>query len=717
MEHKAYSEFIEKNKTVFDQLSERRIYFVTDLSSGGLLQAPELIVYNSECFSDSDLELVQILIESAFIHDHKYPLLIETPKAVSLYKKNGNSESRETTALLLSRLSFMGTDGMRGKVVKNKNKLPVREFHEDNLLTPDLIKISSFAYAKMLLDAGVVKEGDTACVGNDGRDITTGWELKKAMIDGFHSAGLRVCDIGINPTPYVPWKMLQSSYAAGAMLTASHNPANQNGIKFFLHGKKNLPEGELGDYSFAAWMYGCSLEKIKAPRKTEAIEVDIKSAAESLLWEMIPRDLLSRLGNPIIVLDNANGAYADLSLSLLKKLKADYICVNEIPSGENINRACGVAEIEGLEEFPPSGYEGYLKVVQEVFNQGRKGDRPVYAIVLDGDGDRGFILNYDREKDTVYTINGDKSGYIIADYFIRSRNLNPHEYNFILTVESDLMTAYYAEKTLGLKSHIVSVGDKWICTFNEGPLLVGLESSGHLIFPIPFTNEKGSPVELRAGNGLLTALMVLSAIGELKLTGKQIREPFEAGFSKTFYTYFVDKTLFYRGSPVWNKDLKIIRDEIQKQILKGNLNPDTELVIENKEETHMLYISILEKGSQLASIFCRNSGTEDKTAVYVKCRQEFKEILLPIGEMLRDNHLASMKNKDRIEYKYEKIIVQALSALEGIPLSRLKSVLDKEFSNDIIASNINESDIYSVVYALKKEGRASINNDLIRLNN
>lgn len=706
---KNYSEFINTNRCLFNTLSDRRIYFVTDLNSGGLLQESELAEYNYECFSDSDLEILQILINSNFIHDYKYPMLIETPKAVSLYKKNEDSESGKKMALLLSRLNFMGTDGMRGKVAKGAPNSAVRDFMERNLLTPSLIRLSSYAYAEMLLHAGVVKEGDTACVGNDGRDITRGWELKKAMIDGFHAAGLKVCDIGIIPTPYVPWKMLQSSYAAGAMLTASHNPANQNGIKFFLHGKKNLPEGELGDYSLAAWMYGRSLEEITPAAGKVTIEADIMREAESLLWEMIPRDLISSLDEPILVLDNANGACSDLSLSLLDKLKSDYVCVNEIPSGDNINRACGVAEIEGTEEFPPSGYEKYLKVVREVFDQGRKGNRPVYGIVLDGDGDRGFILYYNRDNDTVYTIDGDKSGYIIADYFIRSRGLKPEEYNFVLTVESDLMTAYHGEKTLGLKSHIVSVGDKWICSFKEGELLVGLESSGHLIFPIPFTNKKGEAVELLAGNGLLTVLMVLSAIGELKLTGEQIREPFEAGFSKTFYTYFVDKTLFYRGSHVWNTDLKIIRDEIHKLIEKGSLGSETELVIEDKEDPHMLYISVLEKDSVLASIFCRNSGTEDKTAVYVKCRKKFKTAVLPLGEKLRDNHISALKNKERIEFKYENIIVQALSGGKNQPLLHLKTILDKEFSADI-----SESDIYGVLYALKKEGRVFINNTNIK---
>jgi len=712
MNRDIYSRFISDNGGTFDKLAEKRVFLVSDLVSGGLLHDKNLIEYNCKCFPYSDLEILGKLINSRFFTEYNYPVLIDAPKAIALYKNSTSADSvlKEKTAILLSRFSFMGTDGMRGKVAENMNSSSVSDFAGDNIITAELIKLTSCAYAKMLLNAGIVKKGDTACVGNDGRDRTTGWKLNKAMIEGFNAAGLNVCDIGINPTPYVPWKMLKSSLRAGAMLTASHNPANQNGIKFFLDGKKNLPEGELGDYSFAAWMYGCFLDGITEDHDSSISNIDIKASAETLLLKIIPQDLRSKLNNAIIVLDTANGAYTDLSISLLEKLNLDYVCINETPTGDNINKACGVAEIEGSEVFPASGYMSYLKVIQEVFNQGRIRERPVYGVVLDGDGDRGFILYYDKNNDAVYTVDGDKAGYIIADYLIRTGDLNPKDYQFVLTVESDLMAAYSAKNTLGLNTSIVSVGDKWISTFDEGNLLLGLESSGHLICPIIIKNESGRDVELRTGNGLLTCMMVLTAIGELKLSGKSISEPFESGFSRTFYTYFVDKSLFFRDSSVWNKDKKIICDAFDKLTKSGQLTAGTKLVFEDKEDPHMLYASIMEGGSLLASIFCRNSGTEDKTAVYLKCKQEMESRLLPVALELKENHLVSMKNKNRIEYEYEKIIVESLADNKELLTGQLKSILDKEFSKVI-----SESDIYSVIYALKKEGRASFENNLIKL--
>lgn len=710
MSEETYRAFIEKHRDVFHSLSERRIFFITGLVSGGPLDDENLIGYNGSRFSDYELLILERLINSRFISNYRFPLLIDAPKAVSLFKMAEGTDQSEESVLLLSRLSFMGTDGMRGKVSVRSSSSYVSDFAGKNLMTPELIKLSSYAYSKMLLYGDYIKPGDRVCVGNDGRDITTDWALNKAMIEGFRSSGLNVCDIGVNPTPYVPWKMLKSRYRAGAMLTASHNPANQNGIKFFLDGKKNLPEGELGDYSFAGWMYFYYLKGIHSEGKTILSEPDIRNAAETLLLNAVPSDLSTKLDNAFIVLDNAGGAYGGTSGTILEKLNLDYVCINENPTGHNINKACGVAEIEGMDNFPPENYESYLPVVRQVFDQGRRRDCPVYGVVLDGDGDRGFILYYDKKNDTVYTIDGDKSGYIIARYLIQSRSLEAEDFDFVLTVESDLMTAYHAEKTLGLNTSIVSVGDKWIGAYKGGRLLLGLESSGHLILPLTFENDNGESVELLSGNGLLTCLMVLTAIGELKLTGKEIREPYEPGYSMTHYTYFVDKTLFFNGSPMWKSDRKIIERGFEKLKTSGILGCSSILEFEVKEDAHMLYGSFRENGAQIASIFCRNSGTEDKTAVYIKCKEEMAALLNPIGEDLKMNHLKNMKNRNRIECRCEEIIVESLSDRGELTLSGLKTILDENLD-----APMSDADLYSVVYALKKEGRAIVEEDRVSL--
>lgn len=703
-----YNQFLRNNSSILNGLSDKKVYLVTPLVNGGLLSDEALIDINASYFTEDDLEILSNIVNSKFLKDYNKPVIADMVKAVSLYKQQeGETDKRVEESFNLSRFSFMGTDGMRGKISTDSDLDPIKSFLSDNLLTPQMIELTSYAFGNMLLDNGDIKKGDTACVGNDGRDLTTDWALNRAMISGFNRCGLNVVDITISPTPFVPYNMLKEGYGAGAALTASHNPANQNGIKYFNSGKKILPEGRVGDYSFAAWAYEGYLNGLKEAEGVKNTELDLNSEAVEFMKGVIPAELKDNLKDSFIVLDTANGAFHDLALKMMDEYNLTYLCVNETPCGSNINRACGVAEVEGQEEFTSKDYDGALTVIKTVFDKGRELSKPVYGIVLDGDGDRGFVLTYDKKNDQVLVIDGDKSGYIMAMYY-KKQGVDTSKFSFVTTVESDIMTAFSAKEVLDLDTPIVSVGDKWIGTFNEGDLLLGLESSGHLIFPIKFKSDAGKDVELRSGNGLLTALMTLAGITGLGLSVEESFEPYEPGFSKTFYTYFVDKTLFYRGSSVWNSDREILEKEFKKLKDSGSVSKETVMVFEDKEDSHMLYASFKEGDKQMGAIFCRNSGTEDKTAVYVKCKHELESVLLPVGEILRDYHIANMKNPNRKEYRQELIIIDVLKGSKNITLKKLGSLIEKE-----MLEPVSESDIYSVIYGLKKEGRVSYENSLV----
>jgi len=161
----------------------------------------------------------------------------------------------------MARVNYMGTDGIRGKVITSTvqrsctNKNCIDYFLNNNAFTPELVELASFSFAKLLLDKNIVKTGDTAVIGNDGRDIVYDWVLNYSVRSGFTKAGLNVLDLGIVPTGIIPWKSLQLGHRAAACLTASHNPSNQNGIKFFIDGKKLVPENEIGDYALSAYMH------------------------------------------------------------------------------------------------------------------------------------------------------------------------------------------------------------------------------------------------------------------------------------------------------------------------------------------------------------------------------------------------------------------------------------------------------------------------------
>ena len=651
---------------------------------------------------------ISALLSSGWLERYPTAVCIDLSKAAGLYESAVSAEAAEKidAAFMMARVNYMGTDGVRGKVVTKTNKNFIADLLGDNAFTPDLVEITSFSFAQMLIDKKILRPGDTAVIGNDGRDLAFDWLLNDSVRSGFTKVGLNVLDLGVVPTAVIPWKCLQLDHRAGACLTASHNPSNQNGIKFFIDGKKLVPEGELGDYVLSAYMYNyCCLEKLPPPAGAVVTEYDAEADSVAWMAETLGRDMGSVVEGLTLVFDSANGATDAIGRKVLDGLGANYISVNEKCTGDNINRGVGVAEIEGTEFFAGGEYGRHIPTVQRVFDAGRKSPPgSAYGIALDGDGDRGFLLYYSKKEDGVFVLDGDKCGYILAQYLIKSKSLDPKEFWFLSTIESDLMTASAAGKNLGLNTQIVSVGDKWIGNFKDGEVLVGLEVSGHLIFPIDVLGPAGEKRTLLSGVGLLTCLVSIGAIKGLGLDEAKIIEPFEPGFSRTYYVFFVDKTLFYRGSAVWNKDKSLIEKAASEAAANGRLPKSAKIAYEDKEDPNVLYANIVDGERLLGVLFMRNSGTEDKNAVYVKGEAEFEGVLCGIGASVQKMHMDEMKNKNRAEYRYERAVLESLEASGG------KTTVDKVLAG---LEGVSKSDLFGVIHGLKKEGRVSVSEDWI----
>jgi len=650
----------------------------------------------------TDEEAVSVLLSSDWLEKYPSAVCIDLPKAVGLYLSSDLSEEEKiSTAFTMARVNYMGTDGVRGKVVTKTNENFIADLIKDNAFTPDLVEVTSFAFAKILSDRKIVNAGDTVVIGNDGRDLAYDWVLNNSVRSGFTKAGLNVLDLGVVPTAIIPWKNLQLGHRAGACLTASHNPSNQNGIKFFIDGKKLVPEGPLGDYVLSAYMYNyCFLEKL--PEEESGNISEYNAETDSIKWmeEVLGGDMKSAIKDITLIFDSANGATDTIGRKVLKNLGANYICVNEKCTGENINRDVGVAEIEGTEFYSGKEYDKHIPTVKKIFDEGRKSAAgSVYGIAVDGDGDRGFLLYYSKKDDCIHVLDGDKCGYILAEYLIKSKELNPKNFWFLSTIESDIMTASAADKNLGLNTRVVSVGDKWIGNFKDGEVLVGLEISGHLIFPIDVGNPSGKKQILLSGVGLLTGLISLCAIKGLGISEEKIVEPFKPGFSKTYYVFFVDKTRHYRGSSIWNKDKELVEKGVAEAIAQSKLPKGAMIRCEDKEDLNVLYMTIIDGDRLLGVLFMRNSGTEDKNAIYVKGEKNYEEVLCEIGMDVHKMHTAEMKNESRIEYKYEQAIIKSLDENDG------KTTIDKVLSE---LSGVSESDLFGVVYGLKKEGRVNV---------
>ncbi|MHA2243846.1 MAG: hypothetical protein ACXADY_02665 [Candidatus Hodarchaeales archaeon] len=713
MDVKQYEKLITENEETLIRLNNKKVFLISNLLGGGLLQDKEILKQNAAAFSADSDRIITQLLNSEYIINYPYPVLIDLAKTIELYQSNTSLPENERieSSFLMSRINFMGTDGIRGKISLETDDY-LKDLTTKNVLTPELIRNCVFSFANLLLHKKIIEENDTVCIGDDGRDRITNGKFKNALIDGFLGANIHVYDLGIVPTGIVPYQLLKKGFKAGAVLTASHNPSNQNGIKFFLNGRKLLPEGELGDFTLSAFIYYYYLHEILPERKASvSVSKNIVAESTDFILSVLPQNITVLLRDSIIIFDSANGAFTEIGINVMDTLQLDYTSVNDVPDGHNINKNCGVAELEGHDIFHAKSLDVHPRLIKETFSIGRKNDPgKVFGISLDGDGDRGYVVHYNKENDSVYVINGDKCGYILADYFLKSRKVEPKDFFFVLTIESDLMAASSVEKNLGLKTKIVSVGDKWIGNFDEGELLIGVETSGHLIFPIEFVTDSNQKVKLLTGNGLLTSLMVLAAIKELDLSTEKIFLPFKPGISETFYVFFIDKSRFYKGSTVWTKDIELINGEILRLIENKRVSSDTKLVLEEKEDPNVLYMNIVDANEVQGCIFVRNSGTEDKIATYTLGKQEIKDTLFKIGKKLRKNHILLMKDKNKLEFKYERHIEEFLQKQTEINIQELKDAMEQ-----IVEHLINENDLYNVLYGLKKEGRIKFENHIVQL--
>lgn len=632
-----------------------------------------------------------------------------------------------------SRVNWMGTDGIRGKTT-TRSARPApgeRSRHDDTParecagigvfrsirngeLPPVIVEYAAAACARLFLGSGSLRPGDRVCVANDGRDRAAEGRYDRAMKAGFVRAGLKPFDLGVIPTPFVPHCMLERGIRLGAMLTASHNPANQNGIKFFFEGRKILPEGELGEFTLSALMYREAMEKEKTqtavPEGTTGIEtLDWNPSAKAFLSAAVGNSRVAAirrlLGDLPLVVDTANGAAHRLSREWLAEAGIATVCVNPEPDGANINRECGVAQIEGLEYIDTPEKAAGIPAAEELYRLGRgSGDgairREAWAIVLDGDGDRGFLLRYEAESDRIRVLDGDSEGVLIARDFAARVTGNPG--TAVFTVESDIMAVAAAERA-GFTTATVGVGDRWIGAF-ESPsdqtrLAVGIESSGHVIVP-----HHAGYGELRAGNGLLTGLLALAAAAIRKRDGQAFA--YERGFSKTWYAWFVDKTRFYRESAIWKEDVDTVSDALETWKRAKECEPGAPgaftVEIENKGDPDLLFWAIRQRGTLVATLFTRNSGTEDKNAVYLKCRPDLAEGLIPVAESLASRHARLLRDETNPGARLSNAVTRLLGDSGPLSSASLAERLARE------KYPARREELHAVLHALCRERRISI---------
>jgi phosphoglucosamine mutase len=308
--------------------------------------------------------------------------------------------------------------------------------------------------------------------------------LENALAAGIASEGCDAYLAGYCPTPMVAYLTRNEDFAAGAMISASHNPFHDNGIKIFSKEGIKLSadiEGLIEDY-----IDGLTAIDYKVEDQIGRVELYPDGIEHYLAW--VRKEFPLDLSGMKLALDCANGSSTYTAPRLLKELGADITVHNCSPDGTNINTKCGSTHPENFIAFmKDQGYD--------------------LGLTFDGDADRQIMIAPDGRQ-----IDGDFVLYISGKYFRDRGELNND--TIVTTVMANL-GLFKAMEREGIKVASTQVGDKYVyeqmCKEDD---IVGGEQSGHIIFKRHETT----------GDGLITALMFLKIMKDTGRTAEQLME-------------------------------------------------------------------------------------------------------------------------------------------------------------------------------------------------
>ena len=365
-------------------------------------------------------------------------------------------------------MRLFGTDGVRGKAGT---------------------KVSAFNTMRLAMATGIYfkqfSKTNKILVGKDTR--RSGYMIENALVSGLTAVGFDVIQVGPMPTPAVAFLTEDMRCDAGIMISASHNPYYDNGIKFFdCTGNKLNRDKE---------------KEIEAIYEDENRLTHAQSTYKGIGTSQRIDDVIGRyivhiknsfpkaltLSGKRVVIDCANGAGYVVGPTILSELGADVVVIGDKPNGFNINEGCGALHPENLG-----------KVVLEY--------RADIGIALDGDADRLVVV--DEKGDMV---DGDKLMGVLAVH-LKSQNMLKGG-GIVSTVMSNQGLDEYLEKN-GLVLHRSAVGDKnVVAMMQEHDINLGGEQSGHIIFSD----------YAKTGDGISSALQ---ALAYLVITGKKASQVF-----------------------------------------------------------------------------------------------------------------------------------------------------------------------------------------------
>jgi phosphoglucosamine mutase len=400
----------------------------------------------------------------------------------------------------------------------------------------------------------------TLVVGRDPRG--SGEWLEDALVDGIRSAGGDVILAGIEPTPAIAFHTVDVAASAGVVISASHNPPEYNGIKFFASNGMKLPD-ELEDEIEAF------LEQAEVAAAGPGTVYPAGDARERYLEHLV-NAAEARLDGMAVVVDCANGAASELAPELLRRMGATVHAINATPDGDNINDGCGALYPE--------------VVAAEVVRLGADA-----GVSHDGDADRALFAD---ARGSI--VDGDQ---VLAACAVGLRDAGRLTGNTVVTTVMANVGFHHAMRGAGIDVVSSKVGDRYVLEdmLRTGSVLGG-EQSGHVIFREHATT----------GDGLLTAARFLSLVAARGSTVEEVAAVMRRYPQRMVNVEVEDRDALADAAEVWAAVRSVeaaLGDEGRVLVRPSGTEPLVRVMVE--AETEALAVR---HADELAAVVARSLG-------------------------------------------------------------------------------------------------------------
>ncbi len=478
---------------------------------------------------------------------------------------------------------LFGTDGIRGEVVESppNDELAISQLLEERTISPRLLRIVGEALSR------IVDVGSNVIIGWDNRPSNP--DLVAALTMGLRLGGCKVTQGGICATPALHNALLETKAALGCMITASHNPVTDSGIKVFdSNGFKTSPKLE-NEISELVIQLAAEEREVDLVHQQELSIPDLQFNADLAHQELLVVRLAEFSGlfappaHMDLLIDSSKGAASEwLSVFLGHYgISSDDVSI----SARALNENCGAGELSPNDAWSWEEAARSEHVLIRSLKRGPPGE--IIAAALDGDGDRCLLIQ--STENGCRVVDGDE----MADHVLRSAS---GEWHLAASIESDLaLMSSLGRLQADVTFSQTAVGDRWLAQAlkDDTGNILGVEDSGHLVMSAP--NPNGG--RCLVGDGVASLLIVLCA-----MSCQQRDEPFTKGFKQRTSIKDSNRSRWTGANELANT-IEHIATQKMGPLNRGGLAGEANLMLLESEGV---------------SIGIRNSGTQAKTNVSLR---------------------------------------------------------------------------------------------------